>query len=86
MRSVLTGSCEAAQAVVNELVEMVGGQGAADPGGAGGPVAADGGGPLGHVPVEGTADRVAQAGQAAELLVEVLGIHTPILKQMVLDS
>jgi hypothetical protein len=73
------------QAVVDELVEVVGGQGTADAGGVGGGVAADGDAAVGHVPVEGTADGVAKAGQAAELPVEVVGVHASILKQMILD-
>ena len=51
-----------------------------------GVVAADGGPPLGHMPVEGAADGVAQAGQAAELLIDVRRVHTSILKQKILDS
>jgi hypothetical protein len=74
------------QAVVDELVEVVGGQGAADAHGLGSVVAADGDAALGHVAVEGTADRVAQAGQAGELLVDVGEVHVSILKQTILDN
>ena len=74
------------QAVVDELVEVVGGQGPADAGGVGGLVAADGDAAFGHVPVEGAADGVAQAGQVGELLIDVRRVHTSILKQKILDS
>jgi len=74
------------QAVVDELVEVVGGQGAADAGGLGGLVAADGDAAVGHVAVEGAADGVAQAGQAGELLINIRRVHTSILKQKILDS
>ena len=43
------------QAVVDQLVEVVGGQGATDADRQGGVVAADGDAALGHVAVEGTA-------------------------------
>src|SRR5215216_6406003 len=74
------------QAVVDELVEVVGGQGPADAGGVGGVVAADGDAAVGHVPVEGAADGVTQAGQAGELLIDVGRVHSSILKQKILDS
>ena len=74
------------QAVVDELVEVVGGQGAADAGGVGGGVAAHGDAAVGHVAVEGAADGVAQPGQAGELLIDVRKVHTSILKQKILDS
>ena len=74
------------EAVVDELVEVVGGQGPADPGGVGGLVAADRDAAVGHVPVEGAADWVTQAGQAGELLIDVRRVHTSILKQKILDS
>jgi len=74
------------QAVVDELVEVVGGQGPADTGGLGGLFPADGDAAVGHVPVEGAADGVTQAGQAGELLINVGKVHTSILKQKILDS
>ena len=74
------------QAVVDELVEVVGGQGPADTGGLGGLFPADGDAAVGHVPVEGAADGVTQAGQAGELLISVGRVHTSILKQKILDS
>ena len=73
------------QAVVDELVEVVGGQGAADADGGGGLVATHGLPALGHVPVEGAAERVTEAGEAGELLVEVGEVHGSILKQKILD-
>ena len=74
------------QAVVDELVEVVGGQGAADAGRGGGVVAAHGLPALGHMAVQGPAEGVAEAGQAGELLVEVGWVHPPILKQRLLDN
>jgi hypothetical protein len=74
------------QAVVDELVEVVCGQGPADAGGVGGLVPADGDAAFGHVSVEGAADGVAQAGQSGELLIDVRRVHTSILKQKILDS
>ena len=65
---------------------MVGGQGAADADRAGGVVAADRDAAFGHVPVEGAANGITQPGEAGELLVEVGGLHTSILKQKTLDS
>jgi hypothetical protein len=38
------------------------------------------------VAVEGAADGVTQAGQAGELLIDVVGVHGSILKQMIIDS
>jgi hypothetical protein len=72
-----TGGAGLQQAVVDELVEVVGGQGPADAGGVGGLVAADGDAAFGHVPVEGAADGVTQAGQAGELLIDVGRVHKP---------
>ena len=60
------------QAVVDELVEAVGGQGAADADGGGGVVAADGAAALGHVAGTGPGGGGRQAGEAGELLVEVV--------------
>jgi hypothetical protein len=74
------------QAVVDKLVEVIGGKGPADAGGVGGLVAADGDGAFGHVPVEDAADGVAEAGQAGELPIEVVAVHASILKQKILDS
>ena len=62
------------------------GEGAADADGQGGVVAADGDAALNHVAVEGTTEGIAQPGEAGELLVDVSWIHTPILKQKILDS
>src|SRR5215218_10559293 len=74
------------QAVVDELVEVIGGEWTADAGGVGGVVAADGDAAVGHVAVEGAADGIAQAGQVAELPVDVRRVHSFILKQMIIDS
>ena len=74
------------QAVVDELVEVVRGQGPADAGGVGSLVPADGDTAVGHVSVEGSADGVTQAGQAGELLIDVVRAHRFILKQKILDS
>jgi hypothetical protein len=74
------------EAVVEEFVEVVGGQGAADADGPGGVVAADGLAARGHVAVEGAAEGVTQAGEAGELLVDGARVHVPILKQILLDS
>src|SRR5919197_709025 len=87
------------QAVGDQPVQVVGGQGAADAGGVGGVVAADGDAAVGHVPVQGAAARVAQPGQAGQLPVGVgvgvgvgggvggvgVWVHGPILKQVILD-
>src|ERR687897_1513758 len=70
------------QAVVDQLVEVVGGQGTADADRQGGVVAADGDAALGHVAVEGTAQGVTQASEAGELLIDVGEVHGSILKQM----
>jgi len=74
------------QAVVDELVEVVGGQGPTDADGGGRVVAAHGDAALGHEPVEGPAERVTQAGEAGELLIDVVVTHIPILKQILLDN
>jgi hypothetical protein len=77
------------QAVVDELVEVVGGQGAADADRQGGVVAAHGLAAVDHVVVEGPAEGVAQPGEAGELLIEVVVVvvtHASILKQKILDS
>ncbi len=65
---------------------MVGGQGSADADGVGGVLAADGLPALGHVAVQGPPQRVTQAGQAGELLIDVVRVHVPILKQRLLDN
>ena len=70
---------------MDELVEVVGGQGAADADRQGGVVAAHGLAAVDHVVVEGPA-RVAQPGEAGELLIEVVVTMPSILKQKILDS
>ncbi len=70
------------QVVVHELVEVIGGQGAADPHGTGGLVARDRDAPLADVTVEGTPHRVRESGEAGELLLEVGRVHGLILKQI----
>ena len=66
---------------VDELVEVVGGQGAADADRQGGVVAAHGLAAVDHVVVEGLAEGVAQPGEAGELLIEAVVVHASILKQ-----
>jgi len=74
------------QAIVDELVEVLRGQGAADADRAGGLLAAHGHPALGHVAVQGAAQRIAQPGEAGELLIDIGGLHGSILKQMILDG
>jgi hypothetical protein len=38
------------------------------------------------VAVQGAAQRIAQPGEAGELLIDIGGLHASILKQMILDS
>jgi hypothetical protein len=73
------------QAVVDQLVEVVGGQRPADADRLGGLVAADGDATLGHVTVQGATQGIAQPGEAGELPINVGGVHVAILKQMNLD-
>ena len=74
------------QAVVDELVEVIGGQRAADADGRGGVLAAHRLPALGHVPVQRAAERVTQPGKAGELLIDVARVHAAILKQILLDN
>ena len=74
------------QAVVDEPVEVVGGQRAADADRQGGGVAAHGLAAIDHVAVEGPAERVTKAREAGELLIDVVVTHIHILKQKPLDN
>jgi len=64
------------QAVVDELVQVVGGQRAADPDGGGSVVPAHRLPALGHVAVQGAAQGVTKPGEASQLLIDVAGFHT----------